>query len=216
VTTLEKVQAWQTIHAERAWLADLLATLTEAERERGSLCAGWTVRDVAAHIISSPQTGLGAVAGAMVRSRGNFNRAMFLEAKQWSARATDAIVADYRRLDGSRRHPPGTTYRDPLLDVLVHTQDIVLPLGRIHSMPIDGAREAADYVWRRSFPFRARRRLDGFRFTATNADWSAGRGATVEGPIEAILLVLTGRSATVPLLSGPGAILINRASATPG
>ena len=41
--------------------------------------------------------------------------------------------------------------------------------------------------------------------TATDIDWSAGEGAEVRGPVQALLLPLTGRTkAALPQLSGPG------------
>jgi len=203
---MERDGVWRTIHAERAALADLLESLSDEEWERPSLCQGWTVRHVAAHVISSPQAAPGELAVAMLRARGNFNRCIADEAKRSAARPVHEIVADYRRLHGSRRHPLGTRSLDPLLDVLVHTQDIVVPLGRRHPMPPAAARAAADHVWRRrSFAFGGRRRLRGFRLTASDVEWSAGAGATVEGPIEALLLLLTGRTAGLPRLTGDGA-----------
>jgi len=59
-------------------------------------------------------------------------------------------------------------------------------------------------VWPDLYPFRARRRLGGIRFAATDCCWSAGEGRAAEGPIAAILLALTGRPAAVSQLSGPG------------
>ena len=72
-------------------------------------------------------------------------------------------------------------------------------------MPADAAVAAAQRVWDTGFPFRARRRLAGFRLIATNADWTAGSGAPVEGPIAALLLLVTGRDAALDRLSGDGA-----------
>jgi len=43
------------------------------------------------------------------------------------------------------------------------------------------------------------------RDVATDCAWSAGDGLLVEGPIATILLILTGRSAALSQLSGPGA-----------
>ena len=203
---LDADEVWRAIGAQRAALADVLESLTPREWERDSLCAGWTVRDVAAHVISTPQTSVGQYAAAVVRARGNFNRCMFQEAKRWSARPTELIVADYRRLDGSRKHPPGLSPLDPLVDVLVHTQDIVRPLGREHPMPAQPSAAAASHVWRhRSFPFGARKRLGGYRLTATDVQWSVGEGAAVQGSMGAILLLLTGRTVSLPELSGVGA-----------
>jgi hypothetical protein len=72
-------------------------------------------------------------------------------------------------------------------------------------MPVPAAVAAADRVWPDLWPFRAGRRLAGFRFSATDCSWSAGQGLLVEGPIAAILLLLTGRRAAMTQLSGPGA-----------
>jgi hypothetical protein len=60
-------------------------------------------------------------------------------------------------------------------------------------------------VWPNLYPFRAARTLRGYRLSATDCDWSAGEGALAEGPISAILLLITGRPAGLAQLSGPGA-----------
>lgn len=199
---MDRDEVWRTVDSERAALASLLVTLDDGAWATPSLCAGWTVRDVAAHVISSPQATPADVVRSLVRARGDFDRAIAAEARRWSHRPTAQIVEDYRRFAGSRRHPVGTTYVDPLLDVLVHTQDIAVPLGREHPMPPEAAAVAATLVWRRSFPFHARRRLAGHRLVATDTDWSAGEGQPVEGPVQALLLLLTGRTAAVRRLPG--------------
>jgi hypothetical protein len=43
---------------------------------------------------------------------------------------------------------------------------------------------------------------------ATDVDWQKGDGERVEGPMAAVLLLLTGRTAGVPELSGPGTTLL--------
>lgn len=94
---------------------------------------------------------------------------------------------------GCRRHPPGTTVRDPLTDVLVHTQDICVPLGIERAMPTDAAVAAAEQVWSRGFPFHARRRYAGKQLVATDADLVLGEGEPVRAPISDLLMMLTGR-----------------------
>ena len=48
-------------------------------------------------------------------------------------------------------------------------------------------------------------RVTGVRLVATDAGWAVGEGAPVEGPIQALLMVLTGRTAVVrAALSGAG------------
>lgn len=101
--------------------------------------------------------------------------------------------------------PVVTSERNILFDILVHGQDIAIPLGRKREMPLAAARSSATRVWRMGWPFWAKRKLSGFRLIATDVEWAAGFGAAeVRGPIDALLLLLTGRTASVPRLSGDG------------
>ena len=104
-----------------------------------------------------------------------------------------------------RRKPAITTLDNLLFDALVHIQDVAVPLGRTVPTRLHAAREGAEQVGRMGWPFYARRRLRGLRLSATDVDWSAGAGAEVRGPLQALLLLLTGRTeAALPHLSGPG------------
>jgi hypothetical protein len=72
-------------------------------------------------------------------------------------------------------------------------------------MPLGPARACAQHIWERGFPFHPRRRLRGLRLVAADVDWTAGAGEVVEGPVQALLLLLSGRPAALPGLTGPGA-----------
>ena len=50
----------------------------------------------------------------------------------------------------------------------------------------------------------ARARLRGLRLVATDTEWSVSDGDLVEGPVEALLLLLTGRTAWLGRLSVQG------------
>ena len=178
---MDKDEAWQVIHQERAALADLLESLTPEEWEHPSLCEGWSVRDVAAHLISAPELTVRQMVAAVLRARGNLTRASYDSAQRLSGRPTDQIVGDFRRLAGSRRLAPGTTYRDALVDVLVHHQDVAIPLGRHHEMPQEAARLCAERYRHGGFPFHAKKRLAGYRLEATDVDWADGEGAMESG-----------------------------------
>ena len=195
---------WRAIDEERVSLAGLLDSLGDQEWETPSLCAGWRVRDVAAHLTLAQMGPLPSVVAA-VRARGNFNRMIYDTAVRQARLPVSEYAPRLRAMAGSRRKAPGVTYLEPLIDVLVHGQDIAIPLGRIRPVPVRAAVAAADRVWPSLFPWRAKRKLGGFRLAATDCDWSAGEGSLVAGPIAAILLLLTGRRAGLPQLSGPGA-----------
>jgi uncharacterized protein (TIGR03083 family) len=202
---LDRDRAWQVIAAERLRLADLLDELSDGDWEQPSLCAGWSVRDVAAHM-TLQQLGARAAAGMMITYRGT-DRAIREPARQRSAAwPTGKIIAEIRATAGSRRHNFGVTYRETLIDVLVHAQDIAIPLARRYPMPPEAAAAAATRIWTMRWPppFPARRVLERFRVTATDIDWSAGQGPPVSAPIGAILLLSAGRTAALPHVSGPG------------
>lgn len=199
---MDDTRMWQTIDSERAATADLLAGLTEVEWTYPSLCEGWTVREVAAHLSLSHRISVGAAFKAFVRARGSFNRLVDQTARDEARRPTAELVSELRGAVGLHRLAPGQTLKNALLDVLVHTQDIALPLGVERHMPADAAVVVADDLWRMGFPFHARRRLAGHRLTATDADWSVGEGAEISGPIEALVMLLAGRTATIPRLTG--------------
>ncbi|MGZ6779594.1 MAG: hypothetical protein ACXVGO_11435 [Mycobacterium sp.] len=81
------------------------------------------------------------------------------------------------------------------MDVRVHGQDIATPLGIPRTMPAPAAVVAAERVWTMGFPFNARKRFPNTRFTALDADFSAGDGDDVRAPIQDILMTLSGRRA---------------------
>jgi uncharacterized protein (TIGR03083 family) len=199
---------WRHIHTEREHLTRVLAELPAEGWDHPTLCTGWAVRHVAAHVISSAEASAGDVLAMMWRGQGNFNRALYREGLRLGSRSPDEILDAFERNRGSRHHPLGTTRWEPLLDALVHTQDIVLPLGLNYTMPIEAAQVAADRVWSWPFPFFARRRLGRVRLIADDTEWRAGSGAEIRGPMASLLLLLTGRDAAFLQLRGEGLALL--------
>jgi uncharacterized protein (TIGR03083 family) len=204
---LDRDQAWHVIDAQRLGLAGLLDGLSEHEWQQPSLCGGWTVRDVATHL-TLQQLGARAAIVMMLRYRGNTDRAIRECARQRAATlSTGQIIAAIRGMTGSRRHNFGVTYRETLIDILVHAQDIAIPLSRRHPMPPDAAATAVTRIYTTHWPppFPARHIMQQFRITATDIAWAAGHGPRIQAPISAILLLSAGRLAALPQLAGDGA-----------
>lgn len=196
---MDRDQLWDTIVGERQALAGELATLSERDWATPSLCRGWTVKDVAAHVISSPQLTwreTARVAPRMVRY--GYNGAILRDGLQRGSVPTAQLLADYARWASVRRGPVTVTAVEPLIDILVHTQDILRPLGRRHPMPV----EAVPVAGRRARLLAGvlgTGRVRRLRLVATDVDWALGprRGPSVEGPAEELLLLLCGRPAEV-------------------
>jgi uncharacterized protein (TIGR03083 family) len=204
--TLDVDGAWRAIDAQRLRVAAMLDDLSEDEWRQPSLCAGWTVRDVAAHL-TLQQLRLRDCAGVVLRWRGTMNRTIAHEARRRAAALpVERIIAEIRGMIGSRRSNVGVTYKETLCDILVHSQDIAIPLGRTLPLPTEAATLAASRVLTMRWPPPppSVRTAGRFRLTATDIPWSAGDGPEVRGPIAALLLVSCGRTVVLPQLSGDG------------
>jgi uncharacterized protein (TIGR03083 family) len=200
---------WPVVDEQRAAVADLLAMLTPDEWRRPSLCAQWTVREVAAHLTLQQlrPRDLLANLGVMLRARGNLDRLTRDMAARRAAEAGDARLVELLRASiGSRRPNFGVTPMETLTDILVHGQDIAVPLGRDLPMPADIAADAATRNWTMRWPppFPAVKTLRRFGLRATDTDWHGGDGPAVEGPMSALLLLTCGRTVALDRLSGPG------------
>ena len=195
---------WGHIHRERRYLADVLKELSAEEWAHDSLCAGWTVQDVAAHIISSPQIRWRDFPAVVIRGGFSYNRMIFREAKRLGQAPVEHILADYATYDGSRHYPPMTSPVEPLTDILVHTQDILRPLGRHHDVPAAAAATAADRSRRLAMFLGSRRVVRSVRMIATDTDWDRGTGPVIEGPMLELLMLCAGRTGDPDRLSGVG------------
>ena len=204
-------ELWGAIDAQRLRIADLLDDLREEEWRAPSLCTGWTVREVAAHL-TLQQVGLLDVLPLALRYRGDVNRVIDESTRRAARGEAAGFAPRIRAMVGSRRRNFGVTAQETLIDVLVHGLDIAVPLGRELVVPPLPCRWAADRV--RSYGGGSKAKvfgplqLDGVRLVADDIDWSAGEGPEVRGPIASILLALTGRAAGLERLKGEGLALI--------
>jgi uncharacterized protein (TIGR03083 family) len=209
---MDEYEVWSAIDAQRVRTADLLENLTPEEWTYPSLCAGWTVRDVAAHLTLQQMSLLDTLLAAL-RHPGSPNRTIREAARSKAAQPTDELIAEIRATVGSRRNNIGLTHLETLIDIVVHGQDIAIPLSRELPVPVEVAATAATRVWSyrasRSGRWKTRvfRRIpyERYRFAATDTPWSVGSGPEIRGPMLALLLVLTGRPAGLAHLTGEGA-----------
>lgn len=92
---------------------------------------------VAAHVISAPQLTWRETAKVLPQMlRHGYDGAIARDGRRRGAVPTEQLLADYERWAPVRRGPATVTSVEPLVDVLVHTQDILRLLGRHHEMPV--------------------------------------------------------------------------------
>jgi uncharacterized protein (TIGR03083 family) len=181
---------WQAIDTQRTALADILADLNDDEWQHPSLCAGWTVRDVAGHLIlqTRPAEMLWLARHACAGIDDAIRRSAIRLA---NADTPTGLTAAVRNLAGTRRRIPYATARSALVDILVHSLDIAVPLGRAAlAVPPEVTAIAAAEVWKRTPGLWPRPAVS---LRATDTAWQAGEGSVLEAPIADLLLVLTGR-----------------------
>lgn len=206
---------WADVQRERRSLAALLDELTAEQWETGSLCARWRVKDVAAHVAMTPipAPGVGTLLAELVRARGKLWDAGAQIAIDHASRPNAQIVDELRRYAGSRRMPKFVNPENLLLDLLVHGQDIAVPLGVKRPMPSEAAQSGFERAWSMGWPFHARRRLRGLRLVAIDAPVDVGdqTGPRIEGRLADLLLLITGRTeGALPRLHGDGISLLQR------
>lgn len=194
--------------AEREAFADLLAGLTADQWDAASLCAGWTVRDVAVHTIAYLDQSRMTLVRSMFTHRWDVDR-LNSDALAGHRLLTPARLVELMR-QGARPAGAGALYggRVALIECLIHQQDIRRPLGLPRVVEPAALRAALRYA-RASPVIGAARRTRGLRLSATDLDWAAGRGPQVRGTAEALLLAMTGRAAHVRAeLAGDGVQLL--------
>lgn len=197
------------VAAERLRLSDFLDGLTEAEWAVPSLCTAWTVRDVVAHLTTTTRDTVGSVLIAAVRARGSFDRMTADTARQLAASHSPAeLVTRLRASAESSRRMPGSGPMDPLMDLVIHGQDIARPLGRPYPVPAEVVVPVLDYVVANRI-FGGRKRVAGVQLAATDIAWSSGRGPAVCGPADDLLLAAAGRPSALAALVGPGVSVLS-------
>jgi uncharacterized protein (TIGR03083 family) len=191
------------IAAQRAELAEVLAGLPESAWDEPTLCAGWRVREVVAHITMPFRYGRGQFALELAKSRGRFNEMADRVARRDAAGMSPADLAGAVRSNtGHPWKPPGGGFSGALAHDLIHGLDITVPLGLDGPVPEDRLRlvlpESPADKSVRFFGVD----LDGVELRAEDMDWTLGSGVPVTGAAADLLLVLCGRTLPAGRLTG--------------
>lgn len=205
------------VRAERLALIDTLGGLDDDLWRTSSLCNGWRILDVAAHLAWAPVMGVREGMAALLRYGPSTNAVIARTAVAWSDRGRDAILEQLRDNAATGARPIGMPPVAALADAVVHGFDVRRPLALEHPVPVEVMAPLADFVLRTPWPLNltvggsARRRVAGVRLAASDSDWTHGSGPDVVGSTEALLLLLFGRHPRPEELAGPGAeVLVTR------
>jgi uncharacterized protein (TIGR03083 family) len=191
------------IAAEQRDFAELLSGSTAEQLATPSLCAGWSVREVAIHVAWHVHLRPAAYAKDVVQF-GAFGGARF-ETKllEREGARTDRDLIDWLA-------SPAQVNENNLGELIVHQQDVRRPLGATRAIATDRLVWALDYCLTRKgggyfgIGGGSYKRTRDLRLVATDIGWTGGEGAEVRGTGEAILMAINGRDVGDEV-EGPGA-----------
>jgi uncharacterized protein (TIGR03083 family) len=190
------------ITRERRAFSEVLAGLPDPSWNAPSLCEGWRVREVVAHMTMPFRFSTPRFLGEMVRSRGNFARMADRVAHRDAQAPIGSLLEGWRSNEANPWKPPGGGYPGALTHDVVHGLDITVPLGLEHPVSDAALRVVLEQVKtpvsRKHFGLE----LTGIRLEADDLDWAYGEGEPLRGSARALLMVLMDRRLPAGVLSG--------------
>ncbi len=194
-----------------------LRALTENQWDEPSLCVGWTIRHVLAHLVTPFSVSAPAMALSVSRHR-SISRAMDIAAQRLATQRTpEELLSVLEAHAGSTFRPPGLPLEAPLTDVVCHGADIRWALGDSVADWSDPARlrPVLNFLIgpRARAGFVPSGRLRGVALVADDQQWRHGHGAEVRGPSLALAMAVLGRDVALTAVSGEGVPLLAGSSA---
>jgi uncharacterized protein (TIGR03083 family) len=184
------------IAAQRGELAQVLAGLPAASWDEPTLCDGWRVREVVAHITMPFRYSGRRFMLELAKSRGNFNAMADRCARRDAAALSAAELADAVRSNVDHPwQPPGGGQLGALTHDVIHTLDITEALGLGVRVPAERLGVVLpNLVTPRSLKFFGTD-LAGMQLQATDSGWVFGSGRPVTGTAQDLAQLLCGRTA---------------------
>lgn len=190
------------IDAERAQLVTILGGLDDAAWATPSLCTGWTVRNVATHLLMPYELAVPKLLAGLIRAGFSFDRF----ASRWALadpRTNGDVLTALRGTDGQPFRVPGAGDEGELSHLACHTEDIFRPLGITERTDPAARAVVLTHLVTRKGAIKAGL-IDGLALSAIDTDWSHGDGQPITGTTSALVTSLTGRTAALGELSGTG------------
>lgn len=190
------------VAAELTSLASLLADATEAQWDTPSLCDGWRVREVIAHMTMAARYPEEKFMAELRRCEFDFTRLSNEIAARDAGLPAGELVAGLRSEVMRHWAPPGGGYHGALNHAVIHGLDATVPLGAPRLTPDDTIRVVLDDLTSGDIHGNFGVSIEGRRLRATDLDWSYGSGATLSGTAADLALAMCGRAAGAQPLQG--------------
>jgi uncharacterized protein (TIGR03083 family) len=209
------VRVYDMIVDERRQIVDVLASLTDDQLRAPSLCAGWSIHDVAAHLASCIRFAHLKIYLGVFTTAGDFDRIHTTLTRRYGRRPSEKIVDSLRCNMASRITMPRSGYDPVLVDLVVHDLDIRIPMGISRTPDEERLWMAFHHLTESPAPaFATGSQLHGLRIEATDTGWAHGTGAPLRGPAESVVLAISGREIGFAQLDGDGVAILRQRMAT--
>ncbi|MEV6758591.1 maleylpyruvate isomerase family mycothiol-dependent enzyme [Streptomyces sp. NPDC051214] len=193
------------VHTERAALVEDLAHLDDKQWDHPSLCEGWTVHDVVAHLVDTARTTRLGFVGGMIRARFDFDRQNARGVRRRRGASPQETLERLRQVT-TRTSAPPAPLDTRLVEEVVHGEDIRRPLGLTHTYLPEAVIRSLRLQARTSASFGgAKEAVAALQLAPTDADLTIGEGPQVHGTALSLLLAISGRKEALAELDGPGA-----------
>jgi uncharacterized protein (TIGR03083 family) len=196
-------ELWRSIHTERAHLIDSWIGLTSEQWSAPSLCEGWSIQDVAGHLVGGAEQTPANFFIELAQAGFSFDTFTDRGAKRIGAAGPTELVRRLQARTTTTNHPPGPTSA-MLGEIIVHGADIRRPLGLRYDYPAAALVEVANAWKNLNLIMGTKRRIAGVTLKANDVEWTHGEGPEVVGPMIAIVLAMAGRTDAHRDLSGEG------------
>lgn len=201
---------WRLVHHERTGLISFLEDLEPSDWEVQSLCPGWSVRDVAAHLVDNARTTTPRLLLAMARAGFDFDRQNAQGVDRERGSDPHETLERLRRV-AERTSGPPAPLASRLVEEVVHGEDIRRPLRATGTYHAEAVSLALNHQLRTGVGWGGgRERMAGLRLEASDTDqsWGPQTGPPVTGSAVDVLMVASGRWAVLSQLFGPGVDLL--------
>ncbi|HET7014090.1 MAG TPA: maleylpyruvate isomerase family mycothiol-dependent enzyme [Streptosporangiaceae bacterium] len=196
---------WKMIHSGRAAMADTIEGLSADQWSTSSLCDGWSVGQLAAHVLAGAEQTGGHFALGMLTTGFRFNALMERDLHDRAELSPTEIATRLRHRTTTTNHPPAPVMA-MLGEIVVHGEDLRRPLGLPSwAAEADALNACLDMYVKATFPVGGKKRIEGLRLATTDTGWSYGTGPEVKAPAISLMLAMTGRAAGAKDLAGDGA-----------
>jgi uncharacterized protein (TIGR03083 family) len=204
---VKSAEIWTNIHAERAALVDTLVVLDADQWNTMSWCVGWRVHKLTAHVVAASEQTFANFYKELASAGFNFDRFTDRGAQKVAAASSEELVSRLRARLTTTNRPPAPVMA-MLGEIVVHGDDIRRPLGLVHRSPEAALIAVADSWKNSNLLIGSKRRIAGVALRATDVSWSHGDGPVVLGPLQSLILAMTGRKGAHVDLSGEGLALL--------